>query len=107
MSLFIPPLFYGFYAVMKYNLNTRIAPSLLISGISIGVLIKAGLYSSNKEMGSYYSELFDKYKDEVVNPKLRGLKLYGSKKAYQVDNKEFTTSNFDDLKQLVYSQIKR
>jgi len=65
--------------------------------------VKLGLYSSNRDMRVYYRELYDKYKDEVLNPKYRGLKLHKNKKIYQIDNKEFTSSNFDDLKALVMS----
>lgn len=55
---------------------------MIISGGIIVGLVKAGLYSSNQEMQMYYKELFIKFKDEVVNPKYRGLKLYKNKKAY-------------------------
>ena len=50
------------------------------------------------------NDMYDKYKDEVLQKKNRGLKLMNGKRASQVDNKEFTTSNFDDLKDLVNSQ---
>ena len=60
----------------------RNVPALIISGVAILGLMKVGLYSSNSEMSTYYKELYDKYKDEVVNPKYRGLKLYNNKKVY-------------------------
>ena len=65
------------------------------------MLTKIGLYSSNKDINANNRELFDKYKDHVMRRDFRGLKLYNGKKVYQLDNREFTTSNFDDLKQLV------
>jgi hypothetical protein len=74
--------FYGFYAVSKYSYNARFGSSIILSGLGIGALIKLGLYSSNKDMSVYYHEIYEKYKDEVINPKYRGLKLYNSKKAY-------------------------
>ena len=49
-------------------------------------------------MTKYFGELYDKYKNDVLKPEYRGLKLHHGKRAGQVDNKEFTTSNFDDLK---------
>ena len=62
-----------------------------------------GLYSSNRDTRNLNRDLYNKYKDEVVNPKYRGLKLYNNKKVYQIDNKEYTSSNFDDLKMLINS----
>ena len=55
-------------------------------------------------MVTLMNDMYDKYKDEVLQKKNRGLKLMNGKRASQVDNKEFTTSNFDDLKDLVNSQ---
>lgn len=81
--MLVPPLFYGIYAIVKYQMKTkRNVPALIISGVAILGLMKVGLYSSNSEMSTYYKELYDKYKDEVVNPKYRGLKLYNNKKVY-------------------------
>ena len=69
----------------------------------IGLLVKVGLYSSERDMKSNYKQLYEQYRDEVLSPKYRGLKLYGGKKAYQIDEKEFTTSNFDDLKRILFN----
>ena len=66
-------------------MQTKFLPNLLLSGLTVLGLVKIGLYSSNKDMNIYYKELFDKYKDEVTNPKYRGLKLFKNKKVYQVD----------------------
>ena len=41
----------------------------------------------------------------MTKPQYRGLKLANGKKVYQIDNKEFTTSNFDELKALVSKQL--
>lgn len=101
MSVLTPFLFYGIYAITKYQLRTRTAPTLLLSTMAVVGLGKLGVYSSDKEINRLNKGLYDKYKDEVVLPKYRGLKLYSGKKAYQIDNKEFTSSNFDDLKELV------
>ena len=51
-----------------------------------------------------YRSLYDKYRDEVLSPRYRGLKLKTGKKVYQIDEREFTSSNFDDLKELVFKQ---
>ena len=59
-------------------------------------------------MKAYFKdELYPKYKDEVLLPRYRGLKLTQGKKIYQVDDKEFTSSNFDDLKELIFKQSKK
>lgn len=54
-------------------------------------------------MKAYYRHLFATYKDEVLSPEHRGKKLFGGKKSYQVDDKEFTSSNFDDLKRILFN----
>ena len=59
------------------------------------------MISSNGEMRTLYRDLYSKYRYEVLSPKYRGLKLKTGKKVYQIDDKEFTSSNFDDLKELV------
>ena len=50
-----------------------------------------------------YSELYEEYKDEVLSPKHRGKKLLDGKKAYQIDDPDFTSSNFDDLKRIIFN----
>lgn len=75
-------LFYGIYAVTKYQLRTQFAPTMLISVGAIVGLIRVGLWSSNGEINAYNRQVYDKYKDEVQNPKYRGIKLHNNKKAY-------------------------
>ena len=76
-------------------------PTMALSLVGVYGLAKLGLTSSTREINVLNRRLFNEYKDDVVRPELRGLKLHRGKKAYQIDNKEFTTSNFDDLKDLV------
>ena len=53
-------------------------------------------------MKSLYRSLYQKYQYEVLSPRDRGLKLKTGKRVYQVDDKDFTSSNFDDLKELIF-----
>ena len=78
-------------------LRAGIAASMFIAGLS-----QIGLYSSNKDMKNLYQDLYAKYQHEVLSPKHRGLKLKTGKRSYQIDEKEFTSSRFDDLKELVF-----
>ena len=55
-------------------------------------------------MKTLYRELYENYRYEVLSPKYRGLKLKTGKKVYQIDDREFTSSNFDDLKELIFKQ---
>ena len=73
---------------------------------SVGIvgLSQIGLLSSNSDMDKLYRELYTKYRYEVLSPKYRGLKLKTGKKVYQVDEREFPSGNFDDLKELVFKQ---
>jgi hypothetical protein len=71
--------------------------------VTVFAVCRLGLMSSNSEMKRYYMELYDLYQDEVLSPEHRGKKLYGGKKSYQVDDLEFTSSNFDDLKRIIFN----
>jgi len=106
MAFLMPPLFYGSYAILKYQLSARLVPTVALSGLIVFGLFRLGMISSNREIRSLHQELFNKYRDEVTKPQYRGLKLYNARRIYQIDNREFTTSNFDDLKQLVMKQKK-
>jgi len=97
----LPLLFFGVYAIGKYQFGLKVLPNLAFSGFTLYAMTRLGLYSSEREMKELNSRLYDEYKDEVLNPRYRGLKLTAGKKMYQVDNREFTTSNFDDLKELI------
>ena len=72
--------------------------------VGIVGLSKLGLMSSNSEMDKIYRELYTKYRYEVLSPKYRGLKLKTGKKVYQVDEREFPSGNFDDLKEMIFRQ---
>ena len=105
MSILIPPVFYGIYAISKYQLpQIKALPAMGVSLFSIVGLVKLGLSSSNGDIDACNRELYETYRDEVTKPEYRGLKLFNGRKAYQVDNREFTTSNFDNLKELVMKQ---
>ena len=77
---------------------------MALACLSVFGLVRLGLTSSKNEIDKLNQELFASYRDEVTRPEYRGLKLFGGKKAYQIDNKEFTSSNLDDLKALVLKQ---
>ena len=99
----IPPIWYGTFAIMRYQFKFGMVKNFLFTTGFIIALVQFGLFSSNKAMKEYYDQhLYPKYKDEVLLPKYRGLKLTKGKKAYQIDDKNFTSSNFDDLKTLIF-----
>ena len=102
MSILIPPVWYGFFAIFRYQFKLGVVKNFVVSTGMIGVLVKIGLFSSDRDMKNCYSKMYEQYGDEVLSPKYRGLKLYGGKKAHQIDDKEFTSSNFDDLKQILF-----
>ena len=55
MSIMIPPLFYGIYAIAKYQIKTvRMVPTMGLSILAIMGLTKLGLMSSNHDMNVYY-----------------------------------------------------
>ena len=70
MSIIIPPLFYGIYAIAKYQLPTsrRLMPTMGLSLFAIYGLVKLGLYSSNKDINALNKELYQQYKDDVTRP---------------------------------------
>jgi len=60
MSLLIPPVFYGVYAITKYQLpQQRMLPTVILSGLIIGGMVKAGLYSSTRDTDIYYKKLYE------------------------------------------------
>ena len=104
MQFMIPPIWCGSFAIMRYQYKFGMVKNFIFStGLILG-LTNFGLFSSNKAMKEYYdAHLYPKYKDEVLLPKYRGLKLTKGKKAYQIDDKGLTSSNFDDLKEMIFS----
>ena len=104
MLTLAPPYWLGCFAVTRYRLNWGVVRSTISSFAFLGGLSQIGLFSSNRDMKQLYKSLYEKYKDEVLSPKYRGLKLTSGKKVYQIDEREFTSSNFDDLKELVFKQ---
>ena len=105
MQFMIPPIWFGSFAIMRYQFKFGLVKNFLFSTSLVIGLVQFGLFSSNAAMKEYYDKhLYPKYKDEVLLPKYRGLKLTKGKKAYQIDDKTFTSSNFDDLKDLIFGQ---
>ena len=83
MSILIPPVFYGLYAVAKFQApQIKMVPAVGMACLGIAGMVKLGLYSSNSDIDAYYRKLFDQFKDEVTRPEYRGLKLFNGKKAY-------------------------
>ena len=83
MSILVPPLFYGIYAITKYQLaGVRLLPTMVVASLAVGGLVNLGLSSSNRDINNYYRLLYEQYRDEVLRPQYRGLKLYNGKKAY-------------------------
>ena len=103
MQLVIPPLWFGSFAIFKYQLRLRMVSNFVASCGVVYAFNQLGLHSSNQAMRVYYQQLYDEYRHEVLSPQHRGKKLFAGKKSYQVDNLEFTSSNFDDLKQLIHN----
>ena len=101
MTFLIPPYWCGAYAILRYHYNRGIIVNLGGATLFIGFLIKIGLISSTRDQYRLYKGLYADYKTKVLQPKYRGIKLAHGKKAYQIDEKQFTTSNFDDLKELI------
>ena len=80
--MLIPPVWYGFFAIFRYQYKLGVVKNFLASTGMIGLLVKIGLSSSEGDMKTCYQGLYEQYRDEVLLPKYRGLKLYGGKKAY-------------------------
>ena len=82
MYFLVPPFSYGSYAVLRYQYNFSVIKNLLASSFFIVLLGSLGTYSSEKEMKEVYTGFYNKYRDEVLLPKYRGLKLHNGKKIY-------------------------
>ena len=79
MTFLIPPFFMGFYGILRYHYVYPAWISVIGSVIVCYGLIDVGLYSSNRDIDKYYKERYEQYKDDVTNPKFRGLKLINKK----------------------------
>lgn len=102
--ILVPPYWMGAFAVARYQVKWgKVKAGISATAFIIG-LSQLGLVSSNSEMGTMYDELYAKYQYEVLSPKYRGLKLKPGKKVDQIDDREFTSGNFDDLKELIFKQ---
>ena len=89
------------FAVNKYSFNLRVPSNIACVGISLLGFSKLFLYSLKKDKFNQFQTIFNNYKDEVTKERLRGLKLYRGKHVNKVEEREFTTSNLDDIKDLI------
>ncbi len=74
---------------------------MIFASVGLYSICELGTLSTKMNMDKFYRELYTQYKDEVLLPQYRGLKLHGGKTPNQIDNKELTSSNLDDLKALI------
>jgi len=54
MSILIPPVWYGFFAIFRYQYKLGIVKNFFASTSMIGLLVKVGLSSSERDMKSCY-----------------------------------------------------
>ena len=99
-----PPYWLGSFAYTRYSRKWNYIASTISSTLFVASLSQLGLISSNGDMCKLYGDLYSKYQYECLSPKYRGLKLKTGKKVYQIDEREFTSSNFDDLKEMIFRQ---
>ena len=77
------------------------ARNLLSTSFAIFTFCQIGTISSKRKLDKYYRELYAEYKDEVLLPQYRGLKLYNGKTLNQLDDPKHSNGNFEDLKELL------
>ena len=82
MVVLAPPYWLGFFALTRYHYNWGFMRSTFGSFAFIAALSQIGLISSNGDMRVLYRSLYEKYRDEVLSPRYRGLKLKTGKKVY-------------------------
>ena len=74
------PVCFSSYAIFHFHFKLSPFTSMFCSGTSLFVLCSVGTFSSKNAMEKFYRELYGQYKDEVLDPKYRGLKLYDGKR---------------------------
>jgi hypothetical protein len=101
MSVMMLPFSFTSYAVLHYQFKFSPLKSMIFASVGLYSICELGTLSTKMNMDKFYRELYTQYKDEVLLPQYRGLKLHGGKTPSQIDNKELTSSNLDDLKVLI------
>ena len=89
------------YAVNKYQFNLRVPTNMACVCFSLFGFSKMFLYGLKQDKFREFSLIYNNYKKDVQNSQLRGLKLYRGKHVDKVSDREFTTSNLDDIKDLL------
>lgn len=55
MSILIPPVWYGFFAIFRYQYKLGVVKNFFASTGMIALLVKVGLYSSERDMNTCYT----------------------------------------------------
>ena len=99
-----PVIGFSVFALMKYQF--KIPTWMNYLGLC-GFLVayeRAFSYGVKKEKLNVYSNIYESYKDQVNKKDFRGLKLYRGKHLNKIQDREYTTSNLDELKDMLGNQ---
>ena len=100
-SALFPIVGFAIYGINKHVIQLRSPMNWTIVLASMWGLHNLTNFGINKDKETEYRKIFDTYKNDVLDEKFRGLKLFGGKHVNKVVEKEFTTSNLDELKSML------
>ena len=89
------------FAVFKFHWGMGSFKNIFLCGCINYSLYRAYNYSIRNDKLREYSLIYDRYKDIVTQGSYRGIKAYKGKHVNKIMEREFTSSNLDDLKVLL------
>ena len=86
------------FALNKYHFKFGLPANCFICCAFIFGFERTFTHRLKQDKFRDFTSIYKQNMKEVQDQKFRGLKLYRGKHANKIDNKDFTTSNLDDLK---------
>ena len=103
LSITGPIVGFGTFAVNKYLYSRKLPANTVITCFVLFALHEAFNYGVYKDRMREYSRMYELYGTEVNDSKYRGLKLYKGKHVNEIKERQYTSSNIDELRLLLNS----
>ena len=81
----------------------RVTPNFIATSLFMFGFIKWFTYSLKQDKFREFNHIYETYKKDTLDSKYKGLKLYRGKHMNKIQEREFTTSNLEDLKSILNS----
>ena len=101
IAVSMPLVSFSAFAINRYHLGMGNHKNMLACGILNWFLYQGFNYSIKQDKLREYSLIYSNYKDIVTKSNFRGIKAFKGKHVNKIVEREFTSSNLDDLKVLL------